>query len=453
MSVGSIAVGEAGLVISRFGAGILGIAGTLRITNVVNAIAGFQVNGTALASTHLSDSAQLARLASPAFTGTPTAPTQAVGDNSTAIATTAWVKSQGYTGVTNVNLTGTPTAATAPVDTNTTQLATTAFVIGQGATTLPTMAGTASAGTSTRFSRGDHVHPTDTSRAPLASPALTGVPTAPYPAIGDDSTQIATTQWVRDIVPAGVILAYAGATAPNGWLLCDGTLISRTTYAALFAAISTLYGAGDGSTTFGIPDLRGRVPVGKAASGTFLTMGATGGAETHAITIAEMPGHDHTAVTGGSGTLTTGINSVGHTHTFTTGTESADHSHSGTTGGRSAGHTHRMTDQGAWDFGTRTDATMTGSQRAVTDIGGRTGAVVTGGTFNVTTGSDSNDHVHSFSTGGRSAAHTHSGTTDGISANHTHTIASHTHSISAQGGGTAMSLLQPYQVVNYIIKT
>lgn len=94
-------------------------------------------------------------------------------------------------------LTGTPTAPTAGADTNTTQLATTAFVLGQAGTSAPSMNGSAAIGTSTRFARADHVHPTDTSRAPLASPALTGTPTAPTPANGTNTTQIATTAFVR----------------------------------------------------------------------------------------------------------------------------------------------------------------------------------------------------------------------------------------------------------------
>ena len=76
-------------------------------------------------------------------------------------------------------LTGTPTAPTAANDTNTNQIATTAFVLGQASVTAPGMDGTAAVGSSSRFARADHVHPTDTSRAPLASPALTGTPTAP----------------------------------------------------------------------------------------------------------------------------------------------------------------------------------------------------------------------------------------------------------------------------------
>ena len=94
-------------------------------------------------------------------------------------------------------LTGTPTAPTATTDTNSTQIATTAFVLGQAGATAPAMDGTASIGTGTRFARADHIHPTDTSRAPLASPALTGTPTAPTPANGTNTTQIATTAFVR----------------------------------------------------------------------------------------------------------------------------------------------------------------------------------------------------------------------------------------------------------------
>ena len=94
-------------------------------------------------------------------------------------------------------LTGTPTAPTAVADTSTTQIATTAFVLGQASATAPAMDGTATTGTATRFARADHVHPTDTSRAPLASPTLTGPPTAPTPASGTNTTQIATTAFVR----------------------------------------------------------------------------------------------------------------------------------------------------------------------------------------------------------------------------------------------------------------
>lgn len=87
----------------------------------------------------------------------------------------------------------------------------------------------------------------------------------------------ATLSWSQT-VPAGCIQMYAGSSAPTGWLICDGSAVSRTTYAGLFAITSTTYGAGDGSTTFNLPDLRDRFPRGK--SGT-VALGATGGATTY----------------------------------------------------------------------------------------------------------------------------------------------------------------------------
>jgi len=98
-------------------------------------------------------------------------------------------------------LTGTPLSTTAAVDTNTTQIATTAFVVGQAGSASPVMDGAATVGTSLRYARQDHVHPTDTSRAPLASPALTGTPTAPTASTGTNTTQIATTAFVQQEVP------------------------------------------------------------------------------------------------------------------------------------------------------------------------------------------------------------------------------------------------------------
>jgi len=82
-------------------------------------------------------------------------------------------------------------------------------------------------------------------------------------------------------VHTGTIVATGRTTAPQGWVLCDGTAINRTTYAALFAAIGTAYGVGDGATTFNLPDLRQRFPLGKASAGTGSTIGATGGAIDH----------------------------------------------------------------------------------------------------------------------------------------------------------------------------
>jgi microcystin-dependent protein len=82
-------------------------------------------------------------------------------------------------------------------------------------------------------------------------------------------------------VQTGTMTAFGGATAPSGWLLCNGSAVSRTTFAGLFAVIGTTYGAGDGSTTFNLPDLRQRFPLGKAAAGTGATLGSTGGSIDH----------------------------------------------------------------------------------------------------------------------------------------------------------------------------
>jgi microcystin-dependent protein len=109
------------------------------------------------------------------------------------------------------------------------------------------------------------------------------------------------------ITPVGAVIPYAGLNAPAKWLSCFGQNISRTTYAALFAAIGTTYGAGDGATTFTVPDLRGRVVAGQDDMGGTSanrltgqsggvngdTLGAAGGAETHALTEAQLGPHDH----------------------------------------------------------------------------------------------------------------------------------------------------------------
>jgi microcystin-dependent protein len=88
----------------------------------------------------------------------------------------------------------------------------------------------------------------------------------------------------------------SGRGNPNGWLLCDGSTISVTQYTALFALLGTTYG-GDGVKTFGIPDLRGRVPVGQgksAISGNTYTLGGKGGVSAEALTAAQLPAHTHT---------------------------------------------------------------------------------------------------------------------------------------------------------------
>jgi microcystin-dependent protein len=152
------------------------------------------------------------------------------------------------------------------------------------------------------------------------------------------------TAWVGGTVisalPAGSMQMYAGTatqtvsagvvttTAPSGWLLANGNAISRTTYSSLFSAIGTTYGTGDGSTTFNLPDLRGRLPMGAGtgvglnASGTGVTsgtamtaraLGAWFGEETHLLTTAELASHSHANTVSGGTTSGMSANTT-HAH-------------------------------------------------------------------------------------------------------------------------------------------
>lgn len=100
-------------------------------------------------------------------------------------------------------------------------------------------------------------------------------------------------------LPPGTMVAFSGLSVPAGWLAANGALVSRATYAALFAAMGETYGAGDGSTTFALPDKRGRVSVGSGAyvdpvSGTVSrTQGAKIGAEKHVLSVSELATHTH----------------------------------------------------------------------------------------------------------------------------------------------------------------
>lgn len=118
--------------------------------------------------------------------------------------------------------------------------------------------------------------------------------------------------------PSGAIQAFAGTTAPSGWLLCDGSAVSRTTYAALFSAVNTTWGAGDGSTTFNLPDFRGRVIVG--AGGGF-NLAANGGEASHTLSTSELPSLSGSVsgTTGAGSPHTHGVSDPGHSHTYESG--------------------------------------------------------------------------------------------------------------------------------------
>lgn len=169
---------------------------------------------------------------SPAFTGNPTAPTQSSGNSSTRLATTAHVHS-----------------VTDPIAAEVAQ------------------------------------------KADNDSPAFTGTPSAPTPGPAVDDESLANAEWVNDriaaalasaiIVPPGTISLTARDTAPTGWLICDGSALDPDDYPDLFAAISNFYG-GDGVSTFNIPNLQGRFPVGVDDAQTeFDARNKTGGSKTH----------------------------------------------------------------------------------------------------------------------------------------------------------------------------
>ena len=200
------------------------------------------------------------------------------------------------------------------------------------------------------------------------------------------------------ITPIGVIRLFAGSTAPNGWLICNGSTVSRSDYSNLFKVIGTIYGVGNSNTTFTLPDMRGRCPigVGTGASLTARTLGSNVGAETATLSEANMASHTHAT--------TVGTQSANHTHTGTSGTVSADHTHGW---GRNVGS--------SGGYGLR-------------DGAGRSA----NGTPN---------------TQGANQDHSHATTTGTESANHTHTVTN-----SSTGSGTPVGIMLPSIVVNFIIK-
>jgi microcystin-dependent protein len=133
-------------------------------------------------------------------------------------------------------------------------------------------------------------------------------------------------------VPTGAVAGWAAAVAPAGYLLCDGAAVDRTTYAALFALIGITYGAGDGSSTFNLPNLQQRFPLGKGASGTGSALGETGGAidhshsgpsHTHSVSVANHthtgPSHTHTYTDIITHTHGVSISDPGHYHSASIG--------------------------------------------------------------------------------------------------------------------------------------
>jgi microcystin-dependent protein len=203
------------------------------------------------------------------------------------------------------------------------------------------------------------------------------------------------------VMPTGAMLEYGGSSAPTGWLLCNGAAVSRTTYAALFAVLGTVYGAGDGSTTFNVPNKVDRVGVG---AGSSYARGAAGGAVS--VTTSSAGSHNHTgAVTG------TAISTA----------QMPSHNHNGTTDGV-GDHSHGLPYPAlAYLAGGEPGYERGGFFEPIGTIGNTNGAGA---------------HAHNFTTNatGSNQSHDHGIYTDGT----------HTHSVST---------IQPYLASNYIIKT
>lgn len=146
-------------------------------------------------------------------------------------------------------------------------------------------------------------------------------------------------------VPAGTVLPFAGSTAPAGFLMCNGQAVSRIDYADLFAVIATTYGAGNGTTTFNLPDLQGRVVAGKEASATRLTSGVSG---VNGATLGAAGGdqrmHQHNH----------GISDPTHSH----GVNDPGHSHWARN--QVYGSNYQFNNQGISRFDGYTDAALTG---------------------------------------------------------------------------------------------
>jgi microcystin-dependent protein len=123
-----------------------------------------------------------------------------------------------------------------------------------------------------------------------------------------------------NLLPAGCIMMWATSTAPDKWLLCNGSAVSRTTYAVLFAAIGTTYGTGDGFTTFNLPDMRDRFPVG---AGTTYSNNSKGGNDSITLTTAQLPSHSHTGTTdsGGAHTHNLSVSSAGYSASYNSSAE------------------------------------------------------------------------------------------------------------------------------------
>lgn len=240
-------------------------------------------------------------------------------------------------------------------------------------------------------------------------------------------------------VPPGAVMHFARTTAPSGWLKCNGAAISRTAYAGLFAAIGTTFGAGDGFTTFNLPDLRGEFirgwDDGRGVDGGRAMGSRQDGAiqsHTHTGSSADAGNHTHTgtAASGGEHTHSATTASAGsHTHSASTGAEGS-HAHSGSTNAGGS-HTHSMT----YRRGSEASGGITVAEGFLSISGdGDLGMFTNSSVINA-----AGDHSHSFTTS-TIGNHTHTVSVVSNGA-HEHSVSvgsggAHTHTLSINGAGT-----------------
>lgn len=265
-------------------------------------------------------------------------------------------------------------------------------------------------------------------------------------AVSDDASSAG-----YDLLPPGTVMAYAGSTAPTGWLLCNGQAVSRSTYANLFAAVSTTYGNGDGSSTFNLPDTKGRtvVGVGSGADLTARSLNDRGGAETVTLTAAQsgLVGHGH----GNSFGVSMENADTDHRH-------SADHDHPNTSSGTATGgpngdgqHYHSPGSNNHTHTYLVGSLASAGTNRAIISASGTSSGNVGAIEFTnpgAITGDSGSNHYHNTDLGNQGV------TTGWQSATHKHTL-TFTGSVTSQTSASAAEAhtnMPPFIALNYIIK-